>query len=71
MNNYSTNFSLYDQSELTLTAQQKREELDLFAEELPTQNDLKPTQTFGSIGTAACATGGGSTFSTLSSFSSL
>ncbi len=45
--------------------------LELFAEELPAQQDLRTGSTSGCIATAACATGGGSTFSTLSSFSSL
>lgn len=43
--------------------------LDLFAEELPTQHDLKPTQTFGCVASASSTAG--SCFSTLSTVSTL
>lgn len=46
------------------------EVLELFAEELPTQHDLKSSSTFGSAGTVS-STGGGSTFGTISTLSSL
>ncbi|HYE75362.1 MAG TPA: thiocillin family RiPP, partial [Blastocatellia bacterium] len=50
-------------------ANQPADLLDLFAEELPTQHDLKPTQTFGCIGTASSTAG--SCFSSLSTLSTL
>lgn len=44
--------------------------LDLFAEELPIQHDLKRAECFGCIGTVS-STGSGSTISSLSSVSTL
>jgi len=44
--------------------------LDLFAEELPEQNDLLPANCVGTYGTASSCIGG-STFGTFSSYSSL
>jgi len=72
MTNWATpNGSDFRGAQAAATQQPHAERLDLFAEELPVQHDLKPINTFFCIGTAGTLGGTAGTIGSVGSFNPL